>query len=70
MIDEIKEIIKLFLEQKKDKHYDPYRSERIYVRVTEDEKTMIQKLAKIQGRDVSNFIRWLALNKYLNDFIK
>ncbi len=70
MLEDLKEIIKLFLEGKKDKRYDPYRSERIYVRVTEDEKDMIQKLAKIQGRDVSNFIRWLALNKYLNDFIQ
>jgi uncharacterized protein (DUF1778 family) len=70
VIEEIKEIIIIFLERKKDKHYDSYRSEKIYVRVTEDEKDMIQKLAKIQGRDVSNFIRYLALNKYLNDFIK
>mgnify|MGYP003591154127 CR=1 FL=1 len=70
MIEEIKEIIRLFLNNKKDKSYDPYRSERIYVRVTEDEKIMIQSLAKIQKRDVSNFIRWLALSKYLDDFIQ
>jgi F0F1-type ATP synthase delta subunit len=70
MLEDLKEIIKLFLEHKKDKQYDPYRDQRIYVRVTEDEKDMIKKLAKIQGRDVSNFIRWLALNKYLNDFIQ
>ena len=70
MLEEIKEIIKLFWEGKKDKQYDPYRDERIYVRVTKDEKIMIQSLAKIQQRDVSNFIRWLALSKYLDDFIK
>jgi hypothetical protein len=70
MLEEIKEIIKLFLNNKKDKSYDPYRDQRIYVRVTQDEKIMIQKLAKIQHRDVSNFIRWLALSKYLDDFIQ
>lgn len=70
MLNEIKEIIKIFLERKADKQYDSYRDQRIYVRVTNDEKEMIQKLAKIQQRDVSNFIRWLALSKYLNDFIK
>ena len=70
MIEEIKEIIRLFLHNKKDKSYHPYRSERIYVSVTEDEKIMIQSLAKIQKRDVSNFIRWLALSKYLDDFIQ
>lgn len=70
MLEEIKEIIKLFLNNKKDKQYDPYRDKRIYIRVTVDEKIMIQKLAKIQHRDVSNFIRWLALSKYLDDFIK
>ena len=70
MFEDLKEIIKLFLEGKKDKSYDSYRDKKIYVRVTSDEKTMIQNLAKIQHRDVSNFIRWLALSKYLDDFIK
>lgn len=70
MFEDIKEIIKLFFEAKKDKSYDSYRDQKIYVRVTAEEKDTIQKLAKIQGRDVSNFIRWLALNKYLDDFIK
>ncbi|MVX62224.1 DUF1778 domain-containing protein [Clostridium chromiireducens] len=70
MLEDIKEIIKLFLEGKKDKQYDPYRDDRIYVRVTKDEKDMIKNLAKLQHRDVSNFIRWLALSKYLDDFIK
>lgn len=70
MLEDIKDLLTLFFERKKDKSYDPYRDERIYVRVTADEKDMIKKLAKIQGRDVSNFIRWLALNKYLNDFIQ
>jgi len=70
MFEDIKEIIKLFFECKKDKQYDSYRDQRIYVRVTKDEKDIIQKLAKIQQRDVSNFIRWLVLSKYVDDFIK
>lgn len=70
MLENIKEIIKLFLEGKKDKQYDSYRDQRIYIRLTKDEKDMIQSLAKLQHRDVSNFIRWLALSKYLDDFIK
>lgn len=70
MLDDIREIIKIFLERKKDKQYDSYRSEKIQIRVTKDEKYMIEQLAKIQRRDTSNFIRWLALSKYLDDFIK
>lgn len=70
MLEDIKDIIRLFLEGKKDKQYDPYRDQRIYVRVTSDEKEIIEKLAKIQRRDTSNFIRWLALTKYLDDFIQ
>lgn len=70
MLEDIKEIIRLFLEGKKEKQYDSYRDQRIYVRVTKDEKEVIEKLAKIQRRDTSNFIRWLALTKYLDDFIQ
>jgi phytoene dehydrogenase-like protein len=70
LLEDIKEIIRLFLEGKKDKQYDSYRSERIYIRVTKDEKEIIEKLEKIQRRDTSNFIRWLALTKYLDDFIQ
>lgn len=70
MLEDIREIIKIFMERKKDKQYDSYRSEKIQIRVTKDEKYMIEQLAKIQRRDTSNFIRWLALTKYLNDFIK
>ena len=70
MFEDIKEIIKRFLGQKTDKQYDSYRSKTIQIRVTEDEKYMIEQLAKIQRRDTSNFIRWLALTKYLDDFIQ
>lgn len=70
MLEDIKEIIKIFMERKNDKQYDSYRSEKIQIRVTKDEKYMIEQLAKIQRRDTSNFIRWLALTKYMDDFIK
>lgn len=70
MLEDIKEIIRKFLGQKKDKQYDSYRSKTIQIRVTEDEKYMIEQLAKTQGRDTSNFIRWIILNKYLDEFIK
>lgn len=70
MIREIIEIIKLFKEQKQDKHYDSYRSERIYVRVTKEEKDCIKKLAKCQLMDSSTFVRHVILSKYIDDFIK
>lgn len=70
MFEDIKEIIRIFLERKKDKRYDSYRSERIYIRVTKDEKDLIEKIAKLERRDTSNFIRWLALSKYIDEFIR
>ena len=70
MIREIIEIIKLWKEQKQDKLYDSYRSERIYLRVTPTEKDLIKKLANCQLMDMSTFIRHVILSKYLDDFIK
>lgn len=70
MIREIIEIIKLFKEQKQDKHYNSYRSERIYVRVTQEEKDCIKKLARCQLMDTSTFVRHVILSKYIDDFIK
>lgn len=70
MIREIIEIIKLFKEQKQDKHYDSYRSERIYVRVTPTEKDLIKKLSRCQLMDTSTFVRHVILSKYIDDFIK
>ncbi|NSB12125.1 hypothetical protein [Clostridium beijerinckii] len=66
----IRELIEMFLLKKKDKDYDSYRDERIYIRVTKDEKDIIRKLAKCQCLDTSNFVRWLIFGKYLDDFIK
>ena len=55
----------------KKKHYsNGIRDQRIQVRVTKSEKEMIEKLAKIQYMDSSNFIRWLIFKKYIDDFIK
>lgn len=70
MIKEIIEIINLWKEDKKDKQYDSYRSERIYIRVTPGEKSLIKKLARCQLLDVSSFIRHVILSKYIDDFIK
>lgn len=66
----IRELIQMFLQKKKDKEYDSYRDQRIYIRVTEDEKDIIKKLAKSQCLDTSNFVRWLIFGKYLDDFMK
>ncbi|WP_066679370.1 DUF6290 family protein [Clostridium septicum] len=52
------------------KYNEGNRTERIPVRVTEEEKELIKKMAKCQSLDVSNFIRWVILSKYKNEFIK
>lgn len=70
MIKEIIDIINLWRQEKKDKQYDSYRSERIYIRVTPGEKNLIKKLARCQLMDTSTFIRHVVLSKYIDDFIK
>lgn len=66
----LKEIfIKLFGHDPK-KEYKLLRDQRIYVRVTEQEKEIIEKLARCQCLDTSNFVRWLIFGKYIDDFIK
>lgn len=66
----LKEIfIKLFGHDPK-KEYKSLRDQRIYVRVTEQEKEIIEKLARCQCLDTSNFVRWLIFGKYIDDFIK
>ncbi len=47
MLKEIIEIIKLFKEQKQDKKYDSYRSERLYIRVTKEEKIVLRNLQSV-----------------------
>lgn len=70
MIKEIIDIINLWRQEKKDKQYDSYRSERIYIRVTPGEKNLIKKLARCQLMDTSTFMRHVVLSKYIDDFIK
>ena len=70
MIRELIEIVNLWKQEKQDKQYDSYRSERIYVRVTPAEKDLIKKLSKCQLMDTSTFVRHVILSKYIDDFIK
>lgn len=65
-----REIILRFLGREPKKEYQSLRDQRLYIRVTEDEKEIIEKLAKCQCLDTSNFIRWLVFGKYIDDFIK
>jgi len=66
----IREIILKFLGREQKKEYQSLRDQRLYIRVTEDEKEIIEKLAKCQCLDTSNFVRWLIFGKYIDDFIK
>ena len=67
----LREIVLRFLgREPKKNEYQPLRDQRLYIRVTEDEKEIIEKLAKCQCLDTSNFIRWLVFGKYIDDFIK
>lgn len=66
----LKEIFYKLFGYEPKKQYDPLRDRRIYVRVTEQEKEIIEKLAKCQCLDTSNFVRWLIFGKYIDEFIK
>lgn len=66
----IRDIIIRFLGRQKEQKYESLRDERIYIRVSSDEKEIINKLAKCQCLDTSNFVRWLIFGKYIDDFIK
>lgn len=73
-------ILELFKEREKNKfknilgNYvkdeEEIRNERIYIRVTKEEKEIIAFLAKNRHQSKSDFIRTLVFVKYLNDFIK
>lgn len=47
-----------------------FKTEEIRIRVTPEEKKEIQMLARCQSLKVSQFIRWVVLSKYKNDFIR
>lgn len=42
----------------------------IRVRVTPEEKKEFEMLAKCSSLKVSQFVRWVVLSKYKNDFIR
>ncbi|GAA0070652.1 hypothetical protein UT300003_21760 [Clostridium sardiniense] len=44
--------------------------DKIEIPVSKEEKEIIEKLAKLHKLDTKDFIRWVVLNKFLNDFIK
>lgn len=47
-----------------------FKTEEIRLRVTPEEKREFEMLAKCQSLKVSQFIRWVVLSKYKNDFIR
>lgn len=46
------------------------RNERVYIRLTKDEKEMLKNLARIRHQNVSDFVRLVIFDTYLNEFIK
>lgn len=46
------------------------RTERAYIRLTKEEKEMLKTLAKIRHQNVSDFVRLIIFDAYLNEFIK
>lgn len=46
------------------------RDQRINWRVTEEEKELIKLMAQVQHMDVSEFLRQLVFNRYINEFIR
>lgn len=43
---------------------------KIEIKVTQEEKEIIQGLARLQHMNVSEFMRYLALNKYCDEILK
>ena len=50
--------------------FNTIRDEFIYIRLTPIEKKKIESYAKMHHRGVSEFIRWITLHIYTNDYIK
>lgn len=44
--------------------------DKIEISISKEEKEIIEKLAKLHKLNTKDFIRWVVLNKFLNDFIK
>lgn len=49
--------------------FNTIRTEFICIRLTSKEKSKIEFYAKMNNRDISEFVRWVVLNLYLNDYI-
>lgn len=49
--------------------FDTNRTESIHIRFTFSEKGVLTKMAESHSRTISNFIRWVVLQVYLDDFI-
>ena len=49
--------------------FNTNRTTSIHIRLTDREKNTLTKLAKVHNRTVSSFVRWVALQVYLDDFI-
>lgn len=52
------------------KYNEGFKTEEIRFRVTPEEKKEFEMLAKCQSLKVSQFIRFVILSKYKNDFIR
>lgn len=63
MLYEIKEKINSVVLNKKN-------IEKIEIPVSKEEKEIIEKLAKLHKVDTEEFIRWVVLNKFLDEFLK
>ncbi len=63
MLYEIKEKINSVIINKRN-------IEKIEIPVSKEEKEIIGKLAKLHKLDTKDFIRWVVLNKFLNEFLK
>lgn len=44
--------------------------DKIEISVSKEEKEIIEKLAKLHKVDTEEFIRWVVLNKFLDEFLK
>ncbi|HCW54717.1 MAG TPA: hypothetical protein DG753_13505 [Clostridium sp.] len=50
--------------------FELIRNEGIYVKMTDEQKEIIKKLARCQKKSSSDFVKWVIFSKYINDFIK
>lgn len=66
----LRELWEILFGTTKKNYSDGVRDQRIQIRVSEEEKEIIEKLARINHLNISNFVRWLIFKKYIDDFIK